>query len=319
MRQVAGCRGRLGRDLLSLCAGAAGQGLPGVHLHQSGPSARVGTHDRLSEPSERMGPRVVEPGRQTLSDDRAPSAIAFTFQVQAGPRDGRRPEHLGSLDGGSRHAACPARARLGARCRTSTRAVGKARRRCHAATDQQTLFAQNTAHSRPGSESRARRRSSPRSCPRNGSRCGSPASTSVRRTRSRRSYAYGAVEAQFDVGRLIAARRRTHGQRDGRPDLVGADALRSERRGRGRRPVPGGGRARWRGCSVAADRGAADNCRDIGPDPALNEFAAAAAVPAADRRRHHWTSTPPACLQGQHVVRILLEDAAGNRTTSSAR
>ena len=60
--------------------------------------------------------------------------------------------------------------------------------------------------------------------------------------------------------------------------------------------------------------GAAENCRDIGPDPGLNEFAAPQPCPLRidDGSLDVDTTKLP---QGQHVVRILLEDAAGNRTT----
>ncbi len=60
--------------------------------------------------------------------------------------------------------------------------------------------------------------------------------------------------------------------------------------------------------------GAAENCRDIGPDPSVNEFAAAEPCPLRidDGSLAIDTATLPA---GQHAVRILLEDAAGNRTT----
>jgi hypothetical protein len=55
-------------------------------------------------------------------------------------------------------------------------------------------------------------------------------------------------------------------------------------------------------------------CRDIGPDPALNEFAAAQPCPL--RIDNGSLDVDTAKLpSGQHAVRILLEDAAGNRTT----
>jgi hypothetical protein len=55
-------------------------------------------------------------------------------------------------------------------------------------------------------------------------------------------------------------------------------------------------------------------CRDIGPDPSLNEFAAAEPCPL--RVDNGSLDVDTAKLpQGRHVVRILLEDAAGNRTT----
>jgi hypothetical protein len=61
-------------------------------------------------------------------------------------------------------------------------------------------------------------------------------------------------------------------------------------------------------------REVAGNCRDVGPDPALNEFAAAQPCPLRidDGSLDIDTAGLP---QGRHVVRILLEDAAGNRTT----
>jgi hypothetical protein len=60
--------------------------------------------------------------------------------------------------------------------------------------------------------------------------------------------------------------------------------------------------------------GAAENCRDIGPDPGLYEFAAAEPCPL--RIDDGSLYIDPARLPaGQHAVRILLEDAAGNRTT----
>ncbi|HEX5922342.1 MAG TPA: hypothetical protein VFY45_00815 [Baekduia sp.] len=59
---------------------------------------------------------------------------------------------------------------------------------------------------------------------------------------------------------------------------------------------------------------AAGTCHDIAPDPGLNGFAAAQPCPLRidDGSLDIDTAGLP---QGQHVVRILLEDAAGNRTT----
>jgi hypothetical protein len=58
----------------------------------------------------------------------------------------------------------------------------------------------------------------------------------------------------------------------------------------------------------------AGTCRDIGPDPSLNEFAAAQPCPL--RVDNGSLDVDTAKLpQGRHAVRILLEDAAGNRTT----
>jgi hypothetical protein len=55
-------------------------------------------------------------------------------------------------------------------------------------------------------------------------------------------------------------------------------------------------------------------CRDIGPDPGLNEFAAAQPCPL--RIDNGSLDVDTARLpRGQHVVRVLLEDAAGNRAT----
>jgi hypothetical protein len=59
--------------------------------------------------------------------------------------------------------------------------------------------------------------------------------------------------------------------------------------------------------------GSPATCADIGPDPAINEYAAAQPCPtridggtlAVDARQ---------LPQGEHTVRVLLEDAAGNRT-----
>jgi hypothetical protein len=54
-------------------------------------------------------------------------------------------------------------------------------------------------------------------------------------------------------------------------------------------------------------------CRDIGPSPSLNEFAAAQPCPL--RIDGGTLDVDSAKLaQGRHVVRVLLEDAAGNRT-----
>jgi hypothetical protein len=54
-------------------------------------------------------------------------------------------------------------------------------------------------------------------------------------------------------------------------------------------------------------------CRDIGPSPSVNEFAAAQPCPLRidDGRLDIDTAKLP---QGRHSVRVLLEDAAGNRT-----
>ena len=55
-------------------------------------------------------------------------------------------------------------------------------------------------------------------------------------------------------------------------------------------------------------------CRDLGLDPAVHGFAAATPCPARidDGSLDVDTSKLP---QGQHIVRVLLEDAAGNRTS----
>jgi hypothetical protein len=59
--------------------------------------------------------------------------------------------------------------------------------------------------------------------------------------------------------------------------------------------------------------GRGGSCRDIGPSPDINEFAAAQPCPLRidEGSLDIDTSQLP---QGQHTVRVLLEDAAGNRT-----
>ena len=127
-------------------------------------------------------------------------------------------------------------------------------------------------------------------------------------------YAY-VLSARFDVddssppvGGLIGrGDRRQTWARSMRFTLNGADVggglCRGGRRGRRRRcPVAGAGRSRGR------------TCHDIGPDPT-----ASTSTPPPSRARcasttARWTSTRSQLPQGQHVVRVLLEDAAGNRT-----
>ena len=65
--------------------------------------------------------------------------------------------------------------------------------------------------------------------------------------------------------------------------------------------------------AMAWPLGSPTTCADIGPDPAINEFAAALPCPT----RIDGGTLPVDARQlpqGDHTVRILLEDAAGNRT-----
>ncbi len=64
--------------------------------------------------------------------------------------------------------------------------------------------------------------------------------------------------------------------------------------------------------SIALAGGRA-SCSDIGPEPAVREYAAAQPCPTSVRGVH--TIDTAALPQGDHTVRLLLEDASGNRTS----
>jgi hypothetical protein len=68
------------------------------------------------------------------------------------------------------------------------------------------------------------------------------------------------------------------------------------------------------GLDAAAIPLGTDSCQDVGPDPALREYVVAQPCPARidDGTLEIDTSKLP---QGSHTVRVLLEDAAGNRST----
>ena len=227
---------------------------------------------------------------------------------------GCRPEHLGSMDGGSWDAADRPERDLGRAVGPQRRAEGRGTAQLTAATDQQTLFAQNTPLSVWFGVRRRSRPSEPSIVAAQWFEirftCLDQCSTDLRPCAVLRT----SLAAQFDVGRRIAARRRSDRQRDGRPDVVGADALRSERCGRGRQACSerwsrSMARMRWRmpigGAATLPRHRSGSERQRVRRRPA---------VPAADRRRIARRRHCRSCRRVSTVVRILLEDAAGNRT-----